>query len=270
MMTLFVIAMVAMILAAISTRSVAEATAAVRAEQNLQRKWATASCQRVAIENARDLLTGSPSGEPAPKKSVSCNVALSGLRIELHVDDESSKLNLNLPFRSAGEQKTRELMRKFAPPELAIQLRPLDENLQSVTNDPFESWGQVFSGDNRNDFPMLLMDASSDLSLWSRNVNIRTADHEVIFESARQAAGTIIAGRVVSELKNDPEATIDSLIGSASPTAAQSEALRKLFTEASGSQSLWIVIRDGKSVSRQLTVREYYSDNIHRTHNFTW
>ncbi|MEM7456247.1 MAG: hypothetical protein AAF456_18010 [Planctomycetota bacterium] len=269
-MTLFVLSVVALLLTTLASRSIFEATAAVQLETEVANKWAIASCQRFALTNAEDLLVESEGEFPNALPDSQATVSLAGITIDMQLEDESAKLDLNNVWANTSAANTREVARRFGPPEANVELRPLRSDLQSMTNDPFESWGQVFVPATTAESGIQAYQASRDLTLWSKKTNFETAPADVILETAKPVAGTIIAQRLASAAASGEQTSFEDALNAASPTQRQQDELRKLFTERSHAQSLWMFIREQDQTSLRLTIRESFTDTIHRTYSFSW
>lgn len=265
-MSVFVLAIVGLLLTSIASHSLNLATEAAIAKRSLQDKWAIASCQKYGIENARRLLDD---GEPLAVSA--STIRLNGSQIDIVLADESAKLDVNVLYNNTNEAKTRSVVRDLSDSnELVPRIRPLDQDYRDARNDPFEAWGQVFRcHEYVEDFPYKLFEATQRLTCWSKRLNYRSASKEVLQESIKAIAGGATAQRLTRKLKENSDSPTSELIGSVAD-GRNREKLTRLLTNRSTSQSVWIRMRRGESVSSTLTVNEQLTGSINRIYSFSW
>ena len=276
--TLFIIAMVGILTVGLARHSMNMAISAVNSESDLQTRWGTASCQRFAIENQQELLseqiwneqTNSWVAHPVARSTCEFNFGKQLYLVRL--DDESSKLSLNHAIANGSRQKVTGLVRKFARNNLAVALRPLDDTKsRGPTEQPFESWGQVFTSTGSTAIsPDLIRDGSEELTCWSRQLNFATASDEVLYEATKLLVGGSIARQITDLREKQPELNLEATLRQTNATEVQVGDLRNLLTNRSRTQSVWVTANSPTSTRDTLTIREEFTDTLSRLHSFTW
>lgn len=278
-MTLLIIAMVAILTVGLARFSMNKAVDSIAAESDLQTRWGTTSCQRFALANARKILNPqvwddeSEEWSSEPVRSSNVSIRLTDQVFQVVLADESAKLDLNFVAEFASQEKTKELVRKFAKAEnVTIRLRPLSKQKQrGPTEHQFGCWGQVFESDVQPDiFPGDILIATEDLTCWSQKLNYRNASDEVLFETCKLAAGASIARRVVQERGSNEQTGLDDMMSSIGASERQKQALRVALAEQSRAQSIWVRAVANGQPRYSLIVRERFTSSLSRIYSFAW
>lgn len=273
-MTLFVLAIVGMLLIALANHSMVTATDALSLRDEVERKWSQASCQRFALKNIDQFLTV-PATEDQPAQLLRENgfaIQLQDSRFDIQIEDESAKLDVNFIFENLSEVRTASLIREMSPIDsgLIVRLRP--NQARDAVNRRFEGWGQVFSYAPETlvwQSPALA-DATKSLTCWSPRLNVKTASDKTLLESAKLLVRANIAREIVDARKENEAASVKDLIAATSATAEQQQALTQYLADRSWCQSVSIrATHNGTQRTTQL-YRKFYTSSIFRIQSYRW
>lgn len=263
--TLVLIAISALLLAGFSRLSLTKSLESLRAERQLQTRWAKASVERLIFSNASQLLTHELYDEEneqtirVPLNRNIMTINFRDVRIEAVLANESSKLDLN----TVGELKShsaisKSIRRICGPDALPIQLAPKKRGRDAKDRD-FVSWGQIFrSSESGAVKAESLIGLTKDISLWGKRICLNSSSDEVLREACKFAVGDATANRVVDARNATPGISVKQLFADLSLSDRHSAALSRLLTNSSISQSIWVKISHKSSVAKSyyLVVRE--------------
>ena len=272
--TLLIIAMAGIVAASVASKSMSLAVAALKAEEELQYRWGTVSCQRVAFSQELETSSGTSSASPElPELATSsCVIFLNGQVFDVRLDDESSKLDVNVLYENSNFSNTVSVVRKLKRVSgLRAKLRPLSSGRSRKTNeDAFEAWGQVFQSSGAiEDFPIALKEASKSLTCWSHRLNYRNCSDKVLFESAKPIAGAVTAKKLVANRRSGI-LTAEMAIEQTQAVGDKQALLKKLLFDSSSARSVWISSTSSNQHRHTLTVRELVTGTITRYYSWSW
>ncbi|MFP4145634.1 MAG: hypothetical protein ACLFV3_10870 [Phycisphaeraceae bacterium] len=227
LMTLVLLALVAVVLVDVSRRSVRRAVESAQAVEDLQFRWAAASVRTAVLPRASLILEEIAAASPldASPGSARLEIDMSGEPVAIYLSDEQGKANLNDVYRRSGPDAARraarelhgrpraELRIELAPDPRADQPRepakreadtaeaePSKEELPPPPLQPFGSWAQVYPA---ADVELLLDQPAKAMTLWGDGrINLRTADPLAL----RVALGPIMGADNVRRLVDAREA----------------------------------------------------------------
>lgn len=263
-MVLTVLAIAAAALAGICRMSLERAVRASRAEEDLQRRWAVATCRSVLLPRAEAVLASA--AEPGPE--VRRDIRLGGQSFTLVFGDEQAKANVNRLYRAGGLAEAERAARTLAggTEGVAVELRPLAVRAQSkddAAEDPppaFESFGQVFlhapasalierSGTSQP--PAAVLTCWGDGSL-----NFRRARVEALREACARHANGAQVGRLLEIRSKRPNIDASEALDQLTLTDRAREALDELLVDESACHSLWIISRSDRRSWYDLAVAD--------------
>lgn len=275
LMTLFILAIVGLLLITLANHSMVTATDALITRKETEQKWAQASCQRFVLDHVDDLLTQRNSeGEKKPIKNSRFTIELNHARFDVFVEDESAKLGINRLFEFTSREKTAQVIRSMLPGDsgLIVDLRPNDDEIVDAIHNRFEGWGQVFSMP-ANELGFLHSDlaaAAEKLTCWSEKVNINTADKKILIESIKPVAGAAIANQIASARKKDSKASLRQLIQSTGATEEKAREISRILSDRSWCQSITIRRQQNGYTKTTQLFRKFYTSSIFRIQSYRW
>lgn len=158
LLTLVMLALTAVAVASLAHTSASDALAARQAERDLQRRWAETGCRRVLMPAMQSRLEDeldrwryeADRTDPgsAPPSSVSTQITLGGVLLDVRVDDQQALPNLNTLLQTGLGDPALEVQRVVAQAGLQGRLAPspLDADPARRLGLPaYASWGQVYA-----------------------------------------------------------------------------------------------------------------------------
>lgn len=271
LMTVLLLAVAAVALASVGRSSARQAVLALKAEQNLQRRWAVRSCARFLLpktESALDHAQGGRSrlettvgfiggGKPPrqPAAAVERRIQLGDLDITLTFADEQAKLNVNAVFKRRGKDAAGEAVRTLTRSAAAnVRLRPLTIDHRKLNDLPsqwpaFASYDQVFA----DIAPPALSDV--DITCWGDGqVNFHRAPAQVLMVALMPDLTSNQAARLAALREENPSISLDEALDDLQLSERQRRGVLRKLTDTSDCHSLWVVVRDGQRRWRHLFV----------------
>lgn len=296
---LVLIAIAGLLLVGITRDSLATATAAIDAEQALQQRWGTLSCQRTLLAQPALLLI-EPRPENQPSSSTpstddrreeeedeeevdsllarDISVRLGDTIYHLRIADESAKANVNTLLRHANRQGVSVAAELLANQQgnLLIQLPSSSgRTANGVQNGPLlQSWSQLFfplPGIEYESWPLVLRDATDNLTCWGNGrLNFHQATEEALLAIAKLAVNPSQAKKLVQLRTKHPSEELNSLFDEIDLNHRQREQLDLLLTEESTCYSLWIDIHSPQRRQQRLAISTQRRSNRQPTILFQW
>ncbi len=275
MMTLFVLAIVGLLLISLANHSMVTATDALNLRRETERKWAKASCQRFVLDHIDDFLTTQGrDGNLVPIRQNRLTIYLNETAFEILIEDESAKLGINSLFEYSSRVKTAQIIRRLLPSNsgLIVKLRPNNDETSDAINNRFESWGQVFSlpADETGFLQSRLALATEKLTCWSDRINVRTAPNSILTEAIKSIAGGSVASQIVSARNKTPQASASELINATGANQDKHKELTRLLSDRSWCQSVTIQTRRSGYTSTTQLFRKFYTSSIYRIQSYRW
>ena len=273
LVTLVMLALLAVILSGLARRSADTALQANAAEQAMRQRWAERSCAYSLLGTAGDraerrleawrALHESEGAGAAqahqPIRSESFRLNLSGLTLWGRIDDEQSKINLNQQLATSPEATV--------SPAMVVDeaLRPVRSSGLRLTREPFVqqlglprlmSWPQVLPGVHPPE--LLGLDSADELleghrggavveraTLWGDGrLNVWTASHEAIRRRLANSVEPETIDTLIQLRDAEPVLGLATLIVNAAADREQDrDELTRTLTERSGCYSLWLAVR---------------------------
>jgi len=281
-MTLVLIATAGVMLVGMARQSLLLAMEAVDAQDALQRRWAIISAETVVLQEAphlfgaseRKLIESGADIEIFPR-SLSASFTLGGEMFELILSDEDAKLNLNTYYRRREKQRTAVMIREMAGIEsqLKVHLRPYRVGQNEPQLPAFDSWGQVFSLEDRQiegAVGQRLILATEQLTCWGAGqLNIRRATDKSIEELCRIVVTGSVTQRLLEARREDPALSLHAMLPQLELRDRELRALEELLSDQSTCYSLWM--HNGRMRHRSsLTVAQFADDDQSFTSTFAW
>lgn len=267
LMTLVLLALAAVALAGVASRSLTAAVEARDAEQAVQRQWAQRSARSTLLARAPHAFADAelpPSDEAAnredddasrgtgnrnassgrfePLTRIAFHCELAGLSYRFVLTDEQARFNVNAVDRRAST------------PTFTRRVEPLigdaDLDLRRPATGPggrllIASFDQLFQhappeallGTDRRPGP------ATRVTCWGPGtVNVRRAPDAVVAAACDDALSSRVIDDLLEARRRSPDATLTGLLDTLDRvTSEQRERLRGVLTEASSTFGLWIV-----------------------------
>lgn len=276
LMTLAVILICSVLLVGFAEFSLSHVAVSKQSERQLQSKWGTASCTRIALARHRELLNQRQWNDEIgqwvmmPQRESENSVVLGDQLFVLSLVDESSKVDINFLLEQTSEQEVEQLISSLTNYQLPIDLRLL-EHLRDKKEDPVESWGQVFVYDEFN-WPNMqsIRNSTEEITCWSKRLNIHTASDEALFQSAKVIVGSATATRLKKARSNSRYKGKQELLAELNLNERHRKLLSELLTDTSQSQAIWIENRSRSRTETTLHIQETIVEGVQRIHSFSW
>jgi|GEM_PF-3229570 len=276
LLTLVLLAIVALLSVGIARRSLSMAEQAVSAEEDLQRRWAVLSCQRSVLLRAerifqrRDELADQEKATARNVYRIAAKVQLGKMTLLLILADENAKVNLNvLAQQGAGEVLT--FLRKLsAEAGFRVCLHPDLRKADAKTLAAFDSWGQVFALDEMRDAdaPKNLAALTNELTCWGGGqLNVRRASDRAIERVCQKEVSPIVVKRLLEVRAAGAKTPLAAMLGQLSATEKDQSRLQELVTDKSQCYSLWGVTSPTKNGSAWLCIAPSDSEPVF---SFLW
>ena len=251
-LTLGLIALVAMSLAGLARYSLDLASNTQDAAEELQRRWGILSTRHIFLGQAAEILDAqvrtTESGIPPwPKPaSVATSFNLGSQKFTVIISDEDAKVNLNTIHRHSPEQLL-SAVRRLGQDAGGLNVRPTADKTARAA---FNSWGQVFDLARvppDRDVTKMLGSARRNMTCWSSGrLNLRRASDSAIHEVASLALSSKDASELVSLRKTWSGQSVDDLLSQLELTRNKQSLASRLFSVESRAYSLWVEIDNGQ------------------------
>jgi hypothetical protein len=253
-LVLVVLAIAGMVLGASAARHGKAAIRASVAQRNLQLRWGDLSVASSVLPLAQQMLRTAADGKEAFPVSVTRRVSLGGMDFDLLLSDEQAKANVNLILARKGLVEVEaavSALQADQPRALAVRLRPQAPEDRAIRRYPlaFGSYAQVFAVKQAKE---LVDDGFGELSAPARvtcwgsgRVHFQAADAAVL----RAILAGVLNETQMDELrkyrKEQPDCTLEEALRHLKLTKEKADEARKLLTDESSCQALWVIARCG-------------------------
>jgi hypothetical protein len=250
LLTLGIIALAAMALAGFARQSLTMALDARLAHEEAQRRWGEASCRRILLDRAEELLarqvTLDQKGQPQlPAPSyLAATFKLGGLEFNVLLADENAKVNLNVILDRKPEQLQQLTQTLCANPNLhtpQLALRPSAP--RDGAKPRFESWGQVYDFTSSSDSLTAIggiCEATLDATCWGDGKINATRANDL---ALRAVAGLVLnaqeSGELLKARRQWKGSSTEDLLRQLDLRASKLNQLRRLLGDQSSCHSLW-------------------------------
>lgn len=268
-MVLVFIAGVAM--AGLARRSAAGAVESLSAVQDLQRRWAVASCRATLLDRAEVILDRAErdievdaqdrknADEPViiqPVASLRLVCQLAGTDYELVLVDEQSKVNVNRLLSQSGRSKAQAAVRLLSSRSNhrdggagSVMLRPLPARPElqsaSLAMSALATYSQLFSDvqprqlAGTNGEPGM----AAEVTCWGNGkVHVRRASDAVIELACGGALEPQLIRSLIALRKEHPDRDLAGLLSDLEQVDEKKKAkIPDLLTDSSGCHALWVI-----------------------------
>lgn len=266
LMALAIITLATLLLAGISRRSLQFATQANEAEQRLQRRWGSSSCQRCMLDSAATIFKQSDRlahlAGNQPKCRLAYNFELGGEKYEVVLADEDAKVNLNTVFvvdgAGAAAQIVKRLTANHPKPRLVVSLHGSPPSRRDADARPFRSWGQVFRGEqDASDTAEGIRTITSELTCWgSGKLNLSRASDAAVSAICEGWLDVKSVERLLELRQRDAGWGVAMIVNRLQPKERQREKFMQRITDNSTCYSLWIVAQGAHNSRHELHISE--------------
>lgn len=282
-MVLVLITVVALSVGGFARKSLELAQEVASAQESLERRWGTISCQRVFLAQAEDLLERAVPKVDAKDVSwplpwaVEGEFTLGNLKYTVMLSDEDAKVNLNALARRGPNQKNQLaaiVRRSTGSSGLVTILRVPAANERSRPEALFRSWGQVFDLTGFStpaEIAERLCPATVGITCWGGGrLNLRRAPDDSIRsvcegEVSGEALRKLLAARREEGIEN-----LDTLLGGLDFKAKDLMALRRLTTDVSNCHALWLTAHGTRRDWVTLSIDKPGQGSTSTRETFTW
>ncbi len=270
-LTLMLLSIAAVALAATARSSTDQAVAAVQARRDLQRDWANRSIRHTALTLAPSLLADerADTAESTPVRSIT--IQLNKHDYNIILTDEQAKVNINALLANRG----REAARSFAVKQLADYPNSMGVYLPVTTDQTDEQQDH-----GKNELPRtiigfnhLLPDFDPDellkeqaapfdaLTCWGDGrINIKLAPETLLKEVASPLLGSIQIKRLHDITAENDDITLQQALTDIGVEEKNIPALLKRMTMDSRCFGVWIMMDDGRRDWCEFSVIELASN----------
>jgi len=266
-MTLMLLAIAAVALAAVGRSSMGLAVSAVKSRQDLQRHWGSYSSRHAVLELAPILLDEAEQNTGEPVVSLQTEIQLSGQSYFITVSDEQAKINVNAMLRQHGRDVTMTFVhRQFTDSMGAGEVYLPTEQGPSQVQDI----GEAVEADRRivslnhlvPDFDPDRFDVADGypvdmLTCWGDGrINFARASNELVKEITRPVLNAIQLGRLREALASSEDMSLAEGLAGIELAEDDVQAVAERLTLDSHCYSAWITLDNGKRRWQELSVLE--------------
>lgn len=277
-MTIVLIAIAGLVLAAIARHSLAIAAEALAAEEELQQRWAALSCQRAILPRAERLLarkesqTRESGGDPRDARRLAATVRLGTITAKLILADENAKASLNA-LAGDGDEVSRAIEQLADAGELEVRLRPYRRKAESEGSLAFDSWGQVFALDRAQSggVSQSLCAATAEVTCWGDGrLNLRRASDEAVQRICRTQTSPTVVRRLLEERAKSADWDLARLLKSLQLAEGDHRRLHAVLTDSSHCYSLWVLATTAQCPEAWFFVARSHGAGTPHISSFTW
>lgn len=270
LLTLVLLTIVAVGSAHVARQSLLQATLALHAEEELQRRWLTRSCEEVLLERAELALDSAAASQGVTDRglvSVSRELEIGPYRIELYFSDEQAKVNANGLLARLGRRPAEAQLATLLRQEdihHRVSLRPLSELDRSLYGARAD-WPALASFDQVLSPPPAVDDRIGaheiglvpSVTLWGDGrVNVRRASRAVLELTLAPELGGQEVHRLLALRREEPDEHLGQWLSRLQLSRRQRERLEERLTHASGCYGLHIRIRGEQRSWERLVIAQ--------------
>lgn len=248
-MTLLLLVIAAVAMAAVATESHKRAMAALNAQDELQRRWAAISCERALLPRTADILKSASDRAGKPLSRYDQTVTLGGTKFTLVFADEQAKANVNLLARHLEPTQLRQTLRALTGPGVPIDLAPAvtrqkDKSGKVTHTQHYGSYGQVLGEVS----PAVLYDGAGDrFTCWGdAKLNTKAASPAAVIAVASTVLDGAELGRFERAMKKTSAAAWREVFREANILPDKVKLMEDRVTESSACTSLWVIPHGGR------------------------
>jgi len=270
-MTLMLLAIAAVALAAVGRSSMGLAVSAVRARQDLQQRWGMYSSRHAVLELAPILLKEAEESTGEPVVSRQMEVQRSGHTYDLTVSDEQAKANINAMLQHHGRDTTRTFIREQLADNIGAGevYLPTHKPSQDRNTDGVEELDRAIISLNHllPDFnPATFMKADGypmqTLTCWGDGrINLSRAPDELVEDVTKPELGAIQIRRLRETLASSENMPLEEALISIELSKDDVPAVLERLTLESSCYSVWVAMDNGKRSWHELSVLELEPDD---------
>lgn len=262
-------------------KSLELARRAAEAQEDLQRRWGTRSCQRFGLANAEQILEGQPEGRtvaPWPLPAwLQTPLTLGGIEFELRVSDEEAKLNLNaLALRTREPQSllTEIVQQQATASGLVTRVRIPSLDPQGPPRALFQTWEQLFDLPLEREPALLaarLQAATTEITCWgSGQLNLRRAADPSVRRHCEGLVAEQVLAKVLAARRTHREPELESLLRELALKPSDVSLLTRLLTSQSRCHAIWITATTSRRQWTTLTLDRSGQGNPAAWESWTW
>lgn len=274
--TLALLVLVAVVLGGIVRRSTQLATQAVDAREQLQAKWAMASCRQVLLPAAESLLQQEEKKQRHPLSSISIQQQLGDVHLRIEIADEQAKINLNSAYAQFGPQRAASLVRSItrnARSEVPVLLNPDPRSPASKDTPttsspttkpsaatqpaavarvpPFGCWSQIFDAQRAAEIPT----AFADLTCWGDGrLNLRRASPEAARAFVPLFMPLASVQHILQARVQSPNESVSYWLKMGTQAATQPTVNASWITDTSACHSISVYAQSGGQTWHEMTI----------------
>mgnify|MGYP006287196025 CR=1 FL=1 len=240
LITLVLLAIASVALAATARRSLTQALTATQAAEELQRRWATTSLRTTLAASAPQLLEQAQADALEPTRRVRGRLQLGSLELTAAVTDEQAAVNVNTLLRKRVPASVTHVVEALSQPTTNTTRLPLNVRVRPH-RDQVQSPAQVFDEPE----PEALWSAAPQVTCWGDGkLHWRRSSPNAMQELLRPEAGGSVVDQLL-ELRRDESLTLEQAIGQLDGVPRQTrQRLPELLTEQSRCFAVWIKASD--------------------------
>lgn len=289
-MTILLIAIATLLLAGIASQSFLLATETLQAQEDLQRRWGTITCQQAILARANLILAGAnhdtanttqppnpqtQNPQTPPRGRLATQLPLGNLTFDVLLADEQAKVNLNTLYAWRGREEAERAVKAHARATARIDVRSRPYRTTADGRFPaFDSWGQVFAQDHwhrHGSIPAAIAEATTELTCWGDGkLHVGLASDEALKEIAQLAVNQRTVQQLLDARRANPAGTLTEILEPLRLRSNDRQRLEELLTDQSDCYSLWLTVANEKRQWRLLLVAQSLANQTPHIASFVW
>ena len=286
LVTLLLLTIAAVAMAAVGRQSLDQALVALRAEQDLQQRWTTLTSRSVLLPLAEKAISNAEVQREQTLGSVTIKTRLNDTDYAFVFTDEQAKANVNALQRYRGRDQLVYVLRRLIPAGSAgltkVRLRPVLQQppaRSSALKTPARelsllgSYAQVFE----RALPEYLVgqrpraSIAAHLTCWGNGqLNVRRASRPALQEICTPLLGLQEVDQLIAIRQESPDFNLTDVLDRLNLTHHQRQELAGRLTDRASCHGLWIVTNNKKQSRFQLSVVEGSRRGGALLRTFTW
>jgi hypothetical protein len=248
-MTLLLLVVATVALAAVTAESHKRVMAARNAQDELQRRWAALSCEQTLLPRAPAVLHRASEKAGKPIARVTHTVEIGGQKLTLVFADEQAKANVNFLANRMDGTKLRETLHTLTGPGVTLELLPTITREKTAAGkenatQSYGSYGQVLGNIPPHE---LVAGVAERFTCWGdTKLNTRAASPAAVMAVAATVLGDDELLRFERAIKKTPAARWRDVFREINILPDRVKLMEERVTETSSCSSLWVIPAGGQ------------------------
>lgn len=238
LITLVLIAIAAVVLAATARRSMSAALDVATATEDLQRRWAAVSLEAALADSVGSILDRETAKGIEPIRRIDAEIEFGTARVTVAITDEQATVNVNALLAGRSRSGLVAAVRALSRPIEDVADEPLRVRLRPQTQ-RVSSFAQVFDRPS----PQQILSVAPDVTCWGNGrLNWRRASDRALKTFAAPAVGSAAINQLI-DLRKDDELTLEQAIAQLDgvPRSTRQQ-LPRYLTDRSACFGIWVTV----------------------------